>query len=53
MPRARRSKDELGTLEPGKLADIVIVNGNPLTHVYDLLNVTMVIKGGEVVLDKR
>jgi imidazolonepropionase-like amidohydrolase len=43
---------EIGTLETGKLADIVIVDGNPLERVEDLLNVVTVIKGGEVVVDR-
>ena len=45
--------EQLGTLETGKAADIVIVNGDPLTDVTSLLNVTTVIKGGDVVVDKR
>jgi imidazolonepropionase-like amidohydrolase len=45
--------DQLGTLEPGKLADIVILNGDPLANVTNLLNVAVVIKGGEIVVDKR
>jgi len=45
--------NELGTLEPGKLADIVILDGDPLAQIYDLLKVEVVIKGGTVVLDKR
>jgi len=44
---------ELGTLEPGKLADIVILDGNPLEGYWNLLNARVVIKGGEVVVDKR
>jgi imidazolonepropionase-like amidohydrolase len=44
---------ELGTLEPGKLADIVMVEGDPLDLIQNLLNVRMVIKGGTVVVDKR
>jgi imidazolonepropionase-like amidohydrolase len=40
---------EIGTLEPGKLADIVIVDGNPLEDSRALLHVTTTIKGGEVV----
>jgi imidazolonepropionase-like amidohydrolase len=46
-------RDDIGTLEPGKLADIVIVDGDPLETVTDLLNVVTVIKGGEIVADKR
>jgi imidazolonepropionase-like amidohydrolase len=40
---------ELGTLEAGKLADIVLVDGDPLEDFNDLLDVVTVIKGGEVV----
>jgi imidazolonepropionase-like amidohydrolase len=43
---------ELGTLEPGKLADIVIVAGDPLTDVSDLLDVVTVIKEGKVVVER-
>ena len=45
--------NELGTVEAGKLADLVILDGDPLDDPYDLLNVSMVIKGGEIVVDKR
>jgi imidazolonepropionase-like amidohydrolase len=44
---------ELGTLEAGKMADIVMLNGDPLASPSHLLNVALVIKGGEVVVDKR
>jgi imidazolonepropionase-like amidohydrolase len=44
---------DLGTLEPGKLADIVLVEGDPLDLIYNLLNVKVVTKGGAVVVDKR
>jgi imidazolonepropionase-like amidohydrolase len=41
--------DEIGTLEPGKLADIVIVDGDPLVDSDALLNVVTTIKEGRVV----
>ncbi len=46
------SKD-IGTLGAGKVADIVVLPANPLDGYWNLLNATMVIKGGEIVVDKR
>jgi imidazolonepropionase-like amidohydrolase len=40
---------ELGTLEVGKLADILIVNGDPLQDLSALTQVKMVIHGGEII----
>ncbi|WP_040226883.1 metal-dependent hydrolase family protein [Bhargavaea cecembensis] len=45
-------EDKVGTLEEGKLADVVIVDGNPLEDVYVLAdqgNIRVVIKGGQFV----
>lgn len=39
-------QDELGTIEEGKLADVIVVAGNPLTDIGALKNVYSVIKGG-------
>ena len=44
---------DVGTLEPGKFADIVVLPANPLDGYWNLLNAAMVIKGGEIVVDKR
>lgn len=40
--------DELGSLTPGKLADIIVVDGNPLLSMRDLRNVVAVVKEGRV-----
>lgn len=39
---------DLGTIEPGKLADIIVVNGNPLYDITALAHVDTVVKGGKV-----
>ena len=39
--------DEIGTLEPGKAADVIAVSGNPLEDVTVLKRVSFVMKGGE------
>jgi len=41
--------DLVGTLEVGKQADIIIVQGNPLDNIEDIEDVMTVIKAGEVV----
>jgi imidazolonepropionase-like amidohydrolase len=43
--------DRVGTLEPGKFADIVAVEGDPVANVHLLENVGFVMKGGAVVKD--
>ncbi len=39
---------DLGTIEPGKLADLVIVDGNPLASITDLRRTRVVVIGGVV-----
>ena len=38
--------DELGSIEPGKLADLVVIDGDPTTNAADIKNVTVVFKDG-------
>ena len=42
-------QDRIGVLEPGKLADIIAVAGDPLVDVTQLEHVQFVMKGGHVV----
>lgn len=43
---------DLGTLERSKLADLIVVDGNPLEDLSALRSVEVVVKGGEVVSSK-
>jgi imidazolonepropionase-like amidohydrolase len=43
-----RMEKQIGTIEPGKYADIIAVEGNPLDDIRALTRVTFVMKGGLV-----
>ncbi|MDT9600124.1 amidohydrolase family protein [Sphingosinicella rhizophila] len=42
--------DRLGTLQPGKLADLIIVDGKPDQDIEDLKKVDLVIVGGRIIV---
>ena len=41
--------DRIGTIEPGKFADLVAVSGDPVADIDELERVRFVLKGGQVV----
>jgi imidazolonepropionase-like amidohydrolase len=42
---------DVGTIEPGKVADIIVVDGDPLSDLQALNSVIVVVQGGQVVVD--
>jgi imidazolonepropionase-like amidohydrolase len=46
---AYKKLDQIGTLEPGKLADLVVLDADPLADVGNMAKVSMVIKEGQTV----
>ena len=51
--RALRIADEVGTIQPGKRADLIAVPGDPLQDMGALRRVALVMQGGCVVVDRR
>jgi imidazolonepropionase-like amidohydrolase len=45
--------DDLGTVEVGKLADLIVVAANPLADINNVRQLQLVLKEGRVVSDKR
>lgn len=45
--------DTLGTLEPGKLADVIVVKGNPLQDIEALAWISIVIIDGQVAVQSK
>lgn len=47
--RLVRAESEWGTVEPGKVADLLLVRGDPSTRISDTRNIVMVMQGGREV----
>jgi len=45
--------DDLGTVEVGKIADLIVVGANPLEDIDNVRRLQLVIKEGRVVSSKR
>ncbi len=45
--------DELGTVESGKIADLILIDGDPLADISVLTSAELVIQGGRIVVDNR
>jgi imidazolonepropionase-like amidohydrolase len=46
--RVMKHDDERGSIAPGKLADVILVDGDPSTNISDIRKVTTVVRNGVV-----
>ncbi|HYU30736.1 MAG TPA: amidohydrolase family protein [Thermoanaerobaculia bacterium] len=46
--RVMKRDTELGSVEPGKLADLILIDGDPLARISDVRRVALTIKDGTV-----
>ncbi|MCS6973071.1 MAG: amidohydrolase family protein [Cyclobacteriaceae bacterium] len=51
--RTLHMENEIGSIKPGMLADLVVVKGNPLKSISDLRQVRWVMKDGVVYRDEK
>ncbi|MBC7335551.1 MAG: amidohydrolase family protein, partial [Clostridia bacterium] len=51
--RLLRMEAEIGTIEAGKRADLVVLDGDPLADIRNVRKVLMVFKDGNIVHDQR
>jgi imidazolonepropionase-like amidohydrolase len=48
-----KKENEIGTIEAGKLADLIAVKGNPLTDITELQHVKFVMIGGKILKNEK
>ena len=41
--------DQLGSITPGKLADLIVVDGDPTARISEIRRVELVVKNGTVI----
>lgn len=46
--RIMKRDGELGSIAPGKLADLILVDGNPAERISDIRRVSLVVKDGKI-----
>lgn len=46
--RALQQEHSLGSIEPGKLADLVILDANPLVEIENSRRIHRIVRGGKV-----
>jgi dipeptidyl aminopeptidase/acylaminoacyl peptidase/imidazolonepropionase-like amidohydrolase len=51
--RLVKRDDRLGSIEPGKLADLILVDGNPVDHISDIRRVELIVRGGVLYRSKE
>ncbi len=49
VAKAFRKEKDFGTVEPGKIADLIAVDGDPLKDIWATQNVKLVVLGGKIV----
>ena len=45
--------DDIGVIEPGRAADLVVVHGDPLRRIRAVADIVMVLRDGRMVVDNR
>lgn len=46
--RIMKRDKELGSIAPGKLADLILIDGNPVENISDIRHVSLVVKDGRI-----
>ena len=45
--------ERIGAIAPGRIADLLVLKGDPLRRIEDIRNVIMVFREGRIVVDRR